>query len=153
MDEAERCRSYKERIVGFFNPDEFFIEGVTLEPLLNKPEYKVILGASRSFNNYDLFKEKTKYYLSDKIKNNSLVVITGSSRQSDMLIEKLSEDIMFLKEPFETDWDKYGQDKRKVIDEANDKMTSAADALIAFWDGKSGGIKNLIEHAKQKGIK
>ena len=33
------------------------------------------------------------------------------------------------------------------------KMTNSADALIAFWDGKSGGIKNLIDHAKQKGIK
>lgn len=152
MDEAERCRSYQESNSGFFNPDRVFIEEVVLPPLSNKPEYKVILAASRSFNNYDLFKEKIKYYLSDKIKYNSLVVI-GASNQSNLLIAKLSEDIMFVKEPFETEWDKYGQDKRKAIDEANDKMTSLADALIVFWDGKSAGIKNLIDHAKQKGIK
>ena len=70
-----------------------------------------------------------------------------------MLIARLSEDIMFVKEPYETDWDKFGQNKIKAINESNEKMTSSADALIAFWDGKSVGIKNLIEHAKQKGIK
>lgn len=152
MDEAERCRSYQESYSGFFNPDRFFIEEVVLPPLSNKPEYKVILAASRSFNDYDLFREKTLNYLSEKIKNNSLVVI-GASSKSNMLIARLSEDMMFVKEPFETEWDKYGQYKRKALDEANDKMTSLADALIAFWDGKSGGIKNLIDHAKQKGIK
>lgn len=153
MDEAERCRSYREENAVFYNPNDYFIEGVTLEPLSNKPEYKVILAACRSFNNYDLFKEKIRYYLSDIIKKYSLVVITGFSKQSDTLITRLSEELMFLKEPFKTEWDKYGQDKRKAIDEANDKMTSSADALIAFWDGKSVGIKNLIEHAKQKKIK
>ena len=33
------------------------------------------------------------------------------------------------------------------------KMTNSADALIAFWDGSSPGIKNMIEYANKKGIK
>jgi len=153
MDEAERCKYYQERVGGLWNSNDFSIETAIRQPLSNKPEYKVIIAASRSFSNYNFFKEKTQYFLSNIIKNNSLVIISGVSKQSDMLIARLSEDIMFVKEPYETDWDKYGQDKIKAINESNEKMTSSADALIAFWDGKSVGIKNLIEHAKQKGIK
>lgn len=40
-----------------------------------------------------------------------------------------------------------------AISISNDKMVNIADALIAFWDGKSVGIKNLIEKAKAKGLK
>jgi hypothetical protein len=32
-------------------------------------------------------------------------------------------------------------------------MTNYADALIAFWDGKSRGTKNMIELAKQNNLK
>ena len=32
-------------------------------------------------------------------------------------------------------------------------MTTYADALIAFWDGQSLGIKNMIDLAKQKNMK
>ena len=32
-------------------------------------------------------------------------------------------------------------------------MAIAADALIAFWNGKSRGTQNMIQLAKQKGLK
>ena len=34
----------------------------------------------------------------------------------------------------------------------NEKMARVADALIAFWDGKSRGTKNMIDLANMKGI-
>lgn len=67
-----------------------------------------------------------------------------------MFTDKLSEEIDFIKEPHATDWGKYGQ---KAISVSNDEMTNFADALIAFWDGKSSGIRNLIERANKKDIK
>lgn len=35
----------------------------------------------------------------------------------------------------------------------NEKMAQNADALIAVWDGKSKGTKNMIETAKRYGLK
>ena len=32
-------------------------------------------------------------------------------------------------------------------------MGDIANALIAFWDGKSHGTKHMIEYAKNKGLK
>lgn len=35
----------------------------------------------------------------------------------------------------------------------NRKMAEMADALIAIWDGKSRGTKNMIETAERRGLK
>lgn len=35
----------------------------------------------------------------------------------------------------------------------NREMAANADALIAFWDGKSRGTKNMIEEAQKRGLK
>jgi hypothetical protein len=151
MDEAETCTSYLlvENVMTHLFPKDFLFEEVTSSSMPMKPEYKVIVAVSRSFDNYDLFKEKFLYYLSNKIKTCSIVV-TGASFLTNMYIDKLSEEIDFIKEPHHADWGTYGQE---AIDVSNDEMTTSADALLAFWDGKSSGIKNMIEHAKQKKIK
>ena len=151
MDEAVKCRSYylQEEAKGFFPQKDLIIEEVTSSSLPMKPEYKVILAVSRSFDNYDLFKEKFLYYLSGKIKTCSIVVI-GASRLTNEFIDELSKEINFIKEPHHADWGTYGD---KAVNVSNDEMTDHADALIAFWDGKSPAIKNLIELAKKKKLK
>ncbi len=154
MTYAEQCRSYRyeERFSNLDKLDDFYIEEVTGSIINSKKEYKVILAVSKSFNNYDLFKEKFVYYLSEKMKTMSLVVITGASILTDMYINKLSMEsgIDFIKEPHQANWAKYGQDAVSV---SNEEMTSSADALIAFWDGRSQAIKNMLELAKKKKLK
>jgi len=51
---------------------------------------------------------------------------------------------------FPAEWNKFG---KAAGPKRNKEMAIAADALIAFWDGKSRGTKNMIELAKQKGLK
>lgn len=154
MDEAERCSSYRiiDGCLFFSNPDDFFIEEVTSFPTQMKPEYKVILAASTSFNNSRLYKEKILFYLSRKISTHTIVIITGVSKNTDYYTGKLLEDkdIDFIEEPHEADWGKYGAE---TVNISNYEMTKSADALIAFWDGSSSGIKNLIDQAKRAGIK
>lgn len=36
--------------------------------------------------------------------------------------------------------------------ERNRRMAGYADALIAVWDGESGGTKNMIDEARKRGI-
>lgn len=152
MDEAEKCWHYsmKEENVSF-QYNRIFVEEVPPSPCPMKPEYKVILAVSKTFRNYKLYKEKVKHILSEKMKTHTIVILTGASILTDELTDKLSEEIDFIKEPHKADWDRYGQED--AISVSNDEMTSCADAVIAFWDGQSYSIMNLLEFAKQKNIK
>ena len=47
---------------------------------------------------------------------------------------------------FPADWDKYG---KAAGYKRNEEMARNADALIAFWDGKSRGTKHMIDLAKK----
>lgn len=155
MDEAEKCNSYKlEGSYKPFNWENLFVEEVTSYSPPVKPEYKVILAVSSSFGNYENFYEHFKgnvlYYLSNKIETHTIIIITGVSKLTDMLTNELLSEVDFIKEPHKAEWDKYGQN---AIKNSNNEMTTDADALIAFWDEKSKGIKDIIEQAKQKGKK
>ena len=135
----------------FYNPEGFYVEEVASSIVPMKKEYKVILAVSPYFHNYALFKEKILYYLSNKMNTFSLVVITDRSESTNQLTEMLSKDVDFIIERHEIDWNKYNiLDAIKI---SYDEMTSYADALIAFWDGKSMNVKNMIEIAERKNIK
>ncbi len=152
MNEAERCSSYRNdnRFFEQLDPNVVIIEEVNTLSYEMKPQYRVILAVSRTFNNYGLYKEKVLHYLSDKMKTHTVVIITGVSRSSDIFTDKLLDEIYFIKEHHKANWEKYGE---QTILVSNDEMTNSANALIAFWDGRSKGVKNLIDNAKQKGIK
>ena len=50
---------------------------------------------------------------------------------------------------FPADWNKYGKRAGYI---RNEQMAKEADALIAFWDGKSKGTKHMIDIARSKGL-
>ena len=152
MDEAEKCKYYQFRQIEsdsrFYNPNIIIEEVISrAEPM--KPEYKVILAVSRSFEKYSFYKERILFYLSEIMKTHTIVIITGAYKKIDNYTNQLCEETGFIKESYEADWGKYGQEAVYV---SNDKMINSADALIAFWDGRSLGIKDLIEKARKKNI-
>lgn len=51
---------------------------------------------------------------------------------------------------FIPDWERYGKSAGMI---RNAEMANYADALIAIWDGKSRGTKNMIDNATKKGLK
>lgn len=51
---------------------------------------------------------------------------------------------------FHADWTKHGRAAGPI---RNRQMAEYADALIAVWDGKSRGTKNMIEEATRRGLK
>ncbi|MFD1444284.1 hypothetical protein [Thermoactinomyces vulgaris] len=51
---------------------------------------------------------------------------------------------------YPAEWKKYG---KKAGPLRNAKMAENADALVAFWDGKSRGTKDMIETAKRRGLR
>jgi Ni,Fe-hydrogenase maturation factor len=104
--------------------------------------YKVIIAGGRDFSNYDLLLEKCDYYLAKKT---NVEVISGGAKGSDKLGERYAKERNLPLKIFLADWTSLGKRAGFV---RNVEMAEYADALIAFWDGKSKGTKHMIDLAK-----
>ena len=109
--------------------------------------FKVIIAGSRGFSNYKLLKEKCNEYLREKRKEYNIIIISGGARGADTLGEKYAQDEGFSLEVFSANWNKFGKSAGFI---RNEQMAEIADALIAFWDGKSHGTKHMIEIMENK---
>ena len=109
--------------------------------------FKVIIAGSRGFSNYKLLKEKCNEYLREKRKEYNIIIISGGARGADTLGEKYAQDEGFSLEVFPANWNKFGKSAGFI---RNEQMAEIADALIAFWDGKSNGTKHMIEIMENK---
>lgn len=109
--------------------------------------FKVIIAGSRGFSNYKLLKEKCNEYLREKRKEYNIIIISGGARGADTLGEKYAQDEGFSLEVFLANWNKFG---KSAGFRRNEQMAEVADALIAFWDGKSNGTKHMIEIMENK---
>lgn len=112
-------------------------------------KYKVIIAGCRDFNDYELLKEKCDYFLQDE-KKEDVVIISGHASGADALGERYAQERGFQLETYPADWKAHGRAAGPI---RNARMASAANALIAFWDGKSRGTKNMIETAKNHNLK
>lgn len=109
--------------------------------------FKVIIAGSRGFSNYKLLKEKCNEYLREKRKEYNIIIISGGARGADTLGEKYAQEEGFSLEVFPANWNKFG---KSAGFRRNEQMAEVADALIAFWDGKSHGTKHMIEIMENK---
>lgn len=109
--------------------------------------FKVIIAGSRGFSNYKLLKEKCNEYLREKRKEYNIIIISGGARGADTLGEKYAQEEGFSLEVFPANWNKFG---KSAGFRRNEQMAEVADALIAFWDGKSNGTKHMIEIMENK---
>ena len=109
--------------------------------------FKVIIAGSRGFSNYKLLKEKCNEYLREKRKKYNIIIISGGACGADTLGEKYAQDEGFSLEVFPANWNKFG---KSAGFRRNEQMAEVADALIAFWDGKSHGTKHMIEIMENK---
>lgn len=112
-------------------------------------KYRVIIAGCRDFNDYELLIEKCDYFLQDE-KKEDVVIISGHASGADALGERYAQERGFQLETFPADWKAHGRAAGPI---RNARMASAANALIAFWDGKSRVTKNMIETAKNHNLK
>ena len=114
-----------------------------------KKNFHVIIAGSRDFSNYSLLEEKCDYILSRKKETNKIVVISGTAQGADRLGERYARERGYEIMRMPADWDSHGKKAGYI---RNCDMADRADALIAFWDGKSKGTHNMIDIAKRKGL-
>ena len=107
---------------------------------------KVIIAGGRDFNDYDLLCRKADYYLS---RQSEIEIVSGTAKGADKLGERYAEERQYPIKRFPADWSMWGKRAGYI---RNTDMAEYADALIAFWDGKSRGSKHMINIATEQNL-
>ena len=105
-------------------------------------DFRVIIAGGRDFNDYALLKAKCDTILAEK-------AASGAARGADSLGERYAREHGYALDSHPADWNTHGKAAGPI---RNAQMANSADALIAFWDGKSHGTKSMINIAKKKGL-
>lgn len=113
-------------------------------------EFKVIIAGGRDFKNYPLLRGYCDYYLSNKISQGyTIEIISGKAKGADTLGEDYALERGYKVISFPADWNTHHLAAGSI---RNGEMAEYGDALIAFWDGKSKGTKDMIKQATNKGM-
>ncbi len=111
-------------------------------------KYRVIIAGCRDFADYKLLKERCDHYLQNQ-KPEDIVIVSGHASGADALGERYAQERGLQLETYPADWKTHGRAADPI---RNAQMASVAHALIAFWDGKSRGTKNMIDTATKRGL-
>ena len=124
---------------------------------------KVIIGGGRDFGDYELVQAELNLRFSDKLnietisgrcsdKKGVLTFTTSDGIKvygADGLGERWAKEKGITVHAFPADWNTHGKYAGPI---RNKVMAMEAEALIAFWDGKSKGTKNMIDTARKQGL-
>jgi hypothetical protein len=102
---------------------------------------KVIVAGSRGITS---FKEVS--YAIEKSGFEITEIVSGTARGVDRLGEGWASLNEVPIKRFPAQWDKYG---RGAGFKRNTEMAEYADALVAVWDGRSNGTKQMISEANR----
>ena len=69
-------------------------------------------------------------------------IVCGMARGADLIGFDFAQYLGFPLKAFPADWDKHGRSAGYI---RNKEMSEYADELIAYWDGRSNGTKNMID--------
>lgn len=108
--------------------------------------FKVIIAGSRTFTDYAFLKKSCEHLLQNKER---IEIVSGGARGTDKLGERFAKEKEYGLKVFNADWNTFG---KSAGVRRNKEMANYANALIAFWDGKSKGTKHMIDFAKEKGL-
>jgi len=110
----------------------------------------IIIAGSRNFNDYNFFKrecDKLLFVIKTKCK---ITIISGGACGVDTMAETYAIENGYNFKKYPADWGTYGRSAGVL---RNIEMAQVADRLIAFWDQKSPGTKNMIKEAIQRNLK
>ena len=107
---------------------------------------KVIIAGSRTFDDYELLKQKCDLFLKQ---HSDIEIVSGNAKGADKLGELYAKEKRYKIKQFIPDWKQHGKQAGII---RNIDMGDYANALIAFWNGRSRGTKFMIEYAEKKGL-
>jgi hypothetical protein len=108
---------------------------------------RVIIAGGRDFADYPALCAACDLALS---RQPAVEVVSGTAKGADALGERYARERGHGLRQFPADWDTHG---KAAGYRRNAEMAAYAEALIAFWDGKSRGTKHMIDLAHRAGLK
>ena len=114
---------------------------------------RIIIAGGRDFTDYEKLKTAATGVINDLTRwhdNIEIEIVSGGANGADKLGERFAEEFGYSLAKFPADWDTHGRgagiirNKQMAKYAVSDKCIGM---LIAFWDGKSTGTKNMIETA------
>ncbi len=108
--------------------------------------FRVIIAGGRDFSDYNMLRKTMDALLCNVSKDNDIVVVCGMARGADTLGEQYAKLRGYKVDYYPADWNRFGKAAGFI---RNEQMAQNADALVAFWDGKSRGTKSMIDLGKQ----
>lgn len=113
---------------------------------MSLPEFKLIVAGGRDFIDYGLL-STTIYILAEgTYANKAVSIVSGMARGADKLGHRFAKEQGVKVYEFPADWN--GPLKKGAGFARNKDMGNFADGLLAFWDGKSPGTKQMIEYMR-----
>ena len=109
--------------------------------------FKVIVAGGREFKDYQLLEKTLNDFLQDR--KEPTRILCGMAHGADELGLLYAHRHNYELEKHPAKWDIHGKRAGFI---RNEEMANNADALIAFWDGKSHGTKDMIQRAKEHGL-
>lgn len=109
----------------------------------------IAIVGGRDFNDYELLKETilSSPELDFTDINSRKTIVSGGAKGADTLAERFAKEFNLSMIVFPADWKQYGRGAGMI---RNKQIISESDIVFAFWDGKSKGTKNSIDHAKKQ---
>lgn len=115
---------------------------------------KVIIAGSRTLNHYPTIKNNIlsafNKWMAEDQENWEFYyrpeIVSGGAMGVDFCGELYAKDCGLNLKIFPAEWNKYGKSAGYI---RNKQMAAYADALIAIWDGKSRGTKNMVEEMQK----
>ena len=111
---------------------------------------KVIIAGGRDFDDYKKLCDACDKALS---RQSDIEVVSGRANGADKLGERYASERGYKVKLFPANWGEGASYKKSAGYIRNKQMAEYADALIAFWDGKSKGTKHMIDLANQNNLK
>jgi hypothetical protein len=99
---------------------------------------KIIIAGGRNFTDYKKLYQVCDQLLQDQT---TIEIVSGAHyKGAGKLGEQYAKEKGYKITQFSADWNKFG---KATGPKRNQEMANYADALIAFWDGKSKGTKHM----------
>ncbi len=109
---------------------------------------RVIIAGCREFTDYEFFEEKVGRILC-ATQPRDIEIVSGGAKGVDTMARDLAAHYGIKCTVMPADWNANGKAAGPI---RNRQMAEYGTHLIAFWDGKSRGTKNMIEEAEKCGL-
>ncbi len=82
--------------------------------------------------------------------NNIELIISGGAKGADQMAEEFAKQHNIDTLIFKPDYNQFGRGAPLI---RNKHIVNSSELIVAFWDGKSRGTKNALEHTQKSGKK